>query len=94
MLDKILKMLGIKAEIWELGGYDTFAGESYHLAGPFFSEKAATRAAKKELKKLEKMQLSRYSGGQQPGGIQDHIYIVRPDGSSYRYLPEEHLEKE
>ena len=89
MLSKILKVFGIKIETWHLSGYDTFAGESYPLAGSFFSEQAARRAAKKELKKLEKLQPSRYSGGQQPGGIQDQISIVRPDGSSYRYLPEE-----
>jgi len=88
MLRQILKLLGIKVEIWKLGGYDTFAGESYHLASPFFSDRAALRAAKRELKRLEKSQPSRHSGGQQPGGIQDPIYVVRPDGSSYRYKPE------
>ncbi len=86
MLGKILTVFGIKIETWHLSGYDTFAGDSYHLAGTFFSEKAARKAAMKELKTLEKLQPTRYSGGQQPGGIQDQISIVRPDGSSYRIV--------
>jgi len=84
----MLKLLGIKVEMWALSGYDTFAGESYPLARPFFSERAVRRAAKRALKRLEQSQPSRHSGGQQPGGIQDHIYVVRPDGSRYRYTPE------
>jgi hypothetical protein len=89
MIDRILKVYGIKVEIWMLQGYDTFAGDRYHLAGPFFSERAARRAAKRELRKIEKMQPTESSGGQGPSGIQDRVYIVRPDGSIYRYLPEE-----
>ena len=87
MLRQILELLGIKTEIWKLGGYDTFARESYHLAGPFFSEKAALRAAKRELKNIDKMQPSRDSARQQPEGKQDQIHVVRPDGSSYHYKP-------
>jgi hypothetical protein len=87
MLDRVLNLLSIKT--WKLQGYDTFAGEWYPLPGRYFSEKAAQRAARRELKKLEKMQPSRYSGGQRPGGIQDRVYIVGPDGLVVRYLPEE-----
>jgi len=41
---------------------------------------------------LERVQPSRRSGGQQLGGIQDQVYIVRPDGSTYRVLPEEQVD--
>ena len=93
MIHKIGKMFGIKVQIRQLEGYDTFAGESYYLAGPFFSEAAATRAAKKRLKKLEIEKPSRNSGGQQPAGIQDRVYIVKPDGVKYRYPPETQLQE-
>ena len=87
MLEKILEFFSIK--IWRLQGYDTFAGESYPLPGIYFSEKSAQRAAQRELRKLEKMQPSGQSGGQKEGGIQDRVFIVRPDGTTYRYLPED-----
>jgi hypothetical protein len=87
MLDRIRNLLSVK--IWRLQGYDIFAGEWHPLPGRYFSEKAAQRAARQELKKLEKMQPSRYSSGQKLGGIQDRVYIVGPDGLVVRYLPEE-----
>ena len=85
MLRQILNLLGIKVETWSVAGYDTFAGESYRISGPFLNERTALRAANRELKKLEKMQPSGDSVGQQAEGIQDQIHVVRPDGSSYRY---------
>jgi hypothetical protein len=85
MLDKLLHLFSIK--IWKLQGFDTFAGEGYSLPGRFLTERAAIRAAKRQLKKLEKLQPSSYSGGQ--AGIQDKIYIVRPDGTTYLYEPNE-----
>jgi hypothetical protein len=88
MFAAILRKMGFRVEIWKLQGWDTFAGEAYDLEGSYFSEKAARRAAKRELKHLEKLQPSQDSGGQGPKGIQDRIFIIRPDGSSYRYLPE------
>ena len=73
-------------ETWTLRGYDTFAGDSYHLPGWYLSEAAAGRAAQKQLKQLERNQPSEISGGQT--GIQDQVFVVPPDGSAYRYLPE------
>lgn len=83
MLERILRCLRVK--VWRLRGYDTFAGKWYPLAGIFLSERAAMRAAQQYLKQLEKMQPSKFSGGQD--GIQDQVYIVRPDGTRWRYLP-------
>ncbi len=83
-LKNLLGRLLIKREYWRLQGYDTFAGDSYGLPGRFLSERTARRAAKRYLKRVEKMQPTHASGGQK--GIQDRVYIVRPDGSMYRYL--------
>ena len=89
MLEKLRNIYSTRSELWELRGYDTFADEWYPLPGRFSSEQAARRAARKELEQVEQLQPSRDSGGQKPGGIQDRIYIVRPDKTMYRYLPED-----
>jgi len=60
-----------------------FAGEWYPLAGIFLSERAAARAARRRLQELERQQSASSSGGQD--GIQDQVYIVRPDGAMFRY---------
>lgn len=83
MLETILRYLRVR--VWRLRGYDTFADEWYPLDGIFWSERAAMRAARRYLKELEKMQPSKFSGGQD--GIQDRVYIVHPDGTMTRYLP-------
>ena len=85
MIEKILGLLGIKLDVWRLEGYDTFSGETYHLPGWSLREVAAQSKARRRLKQLEKTQPSAYSGGQKPEGIQDQVYIIRPDGSQYRY---------
>jgi hypothetical protein len=73
---------------WRLRGYDTFAGEFYEIEGRWTTRKKAERAAKRELRKLERLQPSHYSGGQAPGGIQDQVYVVSPEGAMERCLPE------
>lgn len=87
MLDKLIQLLSI--QLWKLRGYDTFAGEWYSLPGRFLTEPAALRAAQRQFRKLEKLQPSSYSGGQ--AGIQDQVYIVRPDRTMYLYQPNEPL---
>ncbi len=72
---------------WKLKGYDTFEGGSdafYTLEGEYTNEAAAKKAARSRLKELERTQPSHQSGGQ--GGIQDQVYIVRPDGTKYRFM--------
>ena len=61
--------------------YDTFAGEAYPLEGEFSTEQDAIAAARARLEELERTQPSESSGGQD--GIQDRVYVVRPDGSSF-----------
>ena len=68
---------------WALHGWDTFAGEAHHI-GRYFTEAGARRAARRYLRRLEKDQPSESSGGQGPAGIQDRVYIVRPDGTEFR----------
>ncbi len=69
---------------WKLEGYDTFEGEYYPLPGTFRTESAAQDAARKRLAELEKTQPSASSGG--ACGIQDRVFIIRPDRSHYRFV--------
>lgn len=76
----------MKARKWSLEGYDTFEGGPdayYPLEGEFDDEQAVQAAARDRLAELEKTQPSSDSGGQ--GGIQDQVFVVRPDGSKYRF---------
>ena len=68
---------------WKLEGFDTFSSERYDLEGEYDDEAAATQAARDRLKDLEKTQPSAQSGGQ--NGIQDQVFVVRPDGTKYRF---------
>lgn len=65
---------------WQLQGFDTFSGESYTFPREYKTRKAAVW-----LIKLEGPQPIAQSGGQADDGIQDQIFIVRPDGTAYRY---------
>lgn len=72
-------------KVWTLVGWDTFASEGYPLSenAEHSSETAAREAARARLRDLEITQPSAQSGGQT--GIQDQVWIVRPDGSKYRF---------
>lgn len=70
---------------WKLEGYDTFSREEYLLPGEYDTEDDAVAAAFQRLDDLEASQPSEMSGGQ--GGIQDRVYVIRPDGTSFRVLP-------
>jgi hypothetical protein len=67
---------------WKLQGRDPFAHEDYNLEGEFGSEADAMVAAKAQLENLEREQPTASSGGQD--GIQDQVYVIRPDGTSFR----------
>lgn len=68
--------------VWRLQGHDAFDGEDYPLDGTFADQAAAENAARARLAKLERTQPSASSGGQT--GIQDQVFVVRPDGTRYR----------
>ncbi len=69
--------------MFKLLGYDTFSDEWYDL-DEFKTEAEAQTAGRERLEDLEKTQPSHQSGGQAPQGIQDRVFIQRPDGSKYR----------
>ena len=72
---------------WKLQGRDTFAHDDYDLDGEFDSEDEAIAAAKVRLDNLERSQPTASSGGQHGIGIQDHVYVIRPDGTRFRVTP-------
>jgi hypothetical protein len=69
---------------WRLAGWDVFSNEDYDLDGEHETEALALEAARKRLEELEVLQPTASSGGQAPGGIQDRVYVARPDGTRYR----------
>ena len=78
--------LGFSTVVWRLEGFDTFAGHSYPIAGRYRSKEQALKAARRELKRIERLQPSKASGGQD--GIQDQVYVVDPEGQRMRVLPQ------
>jgi hypothetical protein len=69
---------------WKLRGYDTFDGEYYTLPGEYPDQASAEQAARARLGGLNHTQPVSSSGGQGFGGIQDRVFVVRPDGTAYR----------
>jgi len=70
---------------WILKGYDTFEERFYALSGEYPSQQEAERAAEAKLKEIEGTQPTVSTGEQEEDGIQDQIFVVRPDGTQYRY---------
>lgn len=70
--------------MWRLRGLDTFSSEWYPLPGEFHTEAEARSAARERLNEREQTQPSESSGSKD--GIQDRVYIVGPDGTTYRYI--------
>ncbi|MFA6383579.1 MAG: hypothetical protein WCX17_04090 [Parcubacteria group bacterium] len=75
-----------KSKPWKLEGYDTFSNEPYPIPGDYPTEIDVIKAALEKMEELRKNQPSKTSGGQGTFGIQDRIYIVRPNGDKYRYI--------
>jgi hypothetical protein len=79
----------VTAGTWGVEGYDTFEGGPdayYGVKDGLASEEDAQIAAAAYMKELDRTQPAASSGGQGPMGIQDRVYIVRPDGSRYRFF--------
>jgi len=77
---------------WKIRGHDTFEDAPYRLEGKYGSQDAAEEGARSRLEYLEKNQPTESSGGQADDGIQDRVFVVRPDGTEYRYTPAEPTE--
>jgi hypothetical protein len=71
---------------WRLEGQDAFSGEKYHIRGEYDDESQALDAARLWLTTLEMNQPTEETGGQDEHGIQDRIYVVRPNGTRYRFV--------
>lgn len=74
-------------EMWKIIGYDAFEGEYYSLDGEYENELQVRAAALERMKLLEETQPSVDSGGQDEFAIQDCIFIKRPNGTRYRFIP-------
>jgi len=84
---------------WSVWGYDTFeGGDAWYPIDADYSqdprrikeydtEEEAVKRAHKKLEELEVSQPSEHSGGQGFWGIQDRVYIQRPDGTRYQVSP-------
>jgi hypothetical protein len=69
-------------------GYDTFEGGDdayYTIKDGLGSEAEALIVAANYMTELERRQPTATSGGQGPYGIQDRVFIVRPDGTRYQF---------
>ncbi len=79
------ELRGIITDPWKLIGHDTFDSGTYTIISAD-TEEEVLKKAKSEMADIKKLQPDESSGGQGFGGIQDRLYIVRPDGTRYRYL--------
>ncbi len=81
---------------WSVWGYDTFErGDAWYPVDADYTEiprrikeydteEEALKRAYARLDELEVDQPSHQSGGQEFLGIQDMVYVQRPDGTRYR----------
>ena len=75
--------------MWRLEGYDAYSEEPYEIRGEWPTEEKTREAARDHLREIAFYQPEEMAGGQTDEGIQDRIFIIRPDGSKYRFLPVE-----
>lgn len=71
------------ARVWRIIGRDALDWDFYPLPGTYPNRKEAEQAARERLCYLEAHQPTATSGGQ--SGIQDRVFVMRPDGTSYRF---------
>ncbi|MDO8429457.1 MAG: hypothetical protein Q7S88_02410 [Candidatus Daviesbacteria bacterium] len=74
-------------EVWNIVGYDTFEESYYRVPGSYLDERSTRLAAKLRLDLLNQTQPPDQTGGQNDEGIQDRIFIQRPNLTLYRYVP-------
>ena len=70
---------------WGVDGYDTFEEEYYPLGDGYLNEEQTRSAAAEKLRAIQETQSG--AGGQGHEGIQDHVFIVQPDGTRIRFVP-------
>ena len=69
--------MDIREHRWRLEGFNTFAGEAYSFPDSYRTEAEAVAAGRKKLKEIKKIQ------SDEEGGIQDQVWVIRPDGRGY-----------
>jgi hypothetical protein len=82
-----LRFPGLASGKWTIQGYDSFSEVIYSLPGSYRSAAKARRAAREFLHTLSQLQPAAVPGEERPVGIRDRVYIVRPDGAHYSYVP-------
>ncbi len=70
-------------KLWRVVDWDTFAREEYPVS-THATEAEAISAAKVLFAEIQKDQPESQSGGQD--GIQDHVFIISPEGIRTQYL--------
>lgn len=63
-------------------------GELYDISGEFPDEDSARLAAGRKLLEIERAELAALSASnaEEAEGPEDHVYVVRPDGSYYEFV--------
>ena len=74
-------------ETWRVLGFDAFDEEYYPLSGDFETEDGAKKLASEKFDQINLSQPDEQSSGQDDDGIQDRLFIEKPDGSLIRFLP-------
>jgi predicted proteasome-type protease len=72
---------------WKVVGYNIATEQFYYIEGEYPDEETAQSVAEGLLKTIEDFQPSDLSGGQGELGTQDRVFIIKPDGNMYQYLP-------
>lgn len=68
---------------WKLKGRDKFTGKFYDIFDSYPNEQSAIEMARERRADFGLTQPS--SGSQGRKGVQDKVYIVRPDGTQYLF---------
>lgn len=71
---------------WCLAGYDMLEGTPYPLNGEWNNESETLDAARLHMAHLEMTQPTAETGGQDDDGIQDQVWVIRPNRTRYRFV--------
>jgi uncharacterized protein (DUF169 family) len=72
--------------MWKLMGYNVADREFYVLQDKYDCKEQVEEAAEALLQELERLRPTYNSGGQSATGTQDRVFVICPDGTSYRFF--------
>lgn len=78
-------MDAVKTGKWRLLRVNEAAETQYGIPGEYDTEELAQEAARKLLAKIEETQVASEIGGPTGYEMRDNVYIVRPDGTGYKF---------